>query len=79
MNKAQATQATGAGAQDFVLPGLADLAREAVDRARALLAKATGKVSAVVTSGGKLSAHALEREQHMAHGLAWFATYVESI
>jgi (2S)-methylsuccinyl-CoA dehydrogenase len=33
----------------------------------------------MVSEGGKLSADALEREQHAAHGLAWLATYVEAL
>ncbi|HEY7459069.1 MAG TPA: acyl-CoA dehydrogenase family protein [Xanthobacteraceae bacterium] len=32
-----------------------------------------------LTQNGRLSAAALDRDQHAAHGLAWLATYVEAI
>ena len=52
---------------------------EASDSVQALLAEASASVRAKVTEGGKVSAGAIEREQHAAHGYAWLATYVESI
>jgi (2S)-methylsuccinyl-CoA dehydrogenase len=54
-------------------------AREAIVGAEALLADATRAVAARVTKDGRLSASLLDREQRAAHGLSWFATYVEAI
>jgi (2S)-methylsuccinyl-CoA dehydrogenase len=58
---------------------LLPLLLEASDSVQALLAEAAAAVRAKVVEGGKISAAALEREQHAAHGYAWLATYVESI
>lgn len=64
-----------ANADESPLP----LLLEASDSVQALLAEAAAALRAKVTEGGKISAAALEREQHAAHGYAWLATYVESI
>jgi len=69
-NAARATQA-----DQSLLP----LLLEASDSVQALLAEAAVSVRAKVTENGKISASAVEREQHAAHGYAWLATYVESI
>ena len=58
------------------IPGLA---AEAAASAEALLARAQSSLDALLREGDKLSAQALEHEQHAAHGLAWLATYVESL
>jgi (2S)-methylsuccinyl-CoA dehydrogenase len=58
---------------------LIPLLLEASDSAQALLAEAAAAVRLKVSDGGKISAGALEREQHAVHGYAWLATYVESI
>ncbi|MFN3853679.1 MAG: acyl-CoA dehydrogenase family protein [Phreatobacter sp.] len=58
---------------------LLDLARGAVVAADAVLADATAAVRSLVTENGRISASALEREQRATHGLAWLATYVESV
>lgn len=58
---------------------LLPLLLEASDSVQALLAEAAAAVRARIAEGGKISAAALEREQHAAHGYAWLATYVESI
>ncbi len=56
------------------------LAKDAAAGAKALVAEATARVKARVTGPeGKLDAGALEREQHAAHGLSWFATYGEAV
>ncbi|MDP2804271.1 MAG: acyl-CoA dehydrogenase family protein [Phreatobacter sp.] len=61
-------------------PGtLTDLAQGAVVAADAVLAEATAAVRARVTEGGRISGAAIEREQRATHGLAWLATYVESV
>ena len=51
----------------------------AAEAADALLAAAIGHVRSKLVEGGRVSAEALEREQHAAHGLAWLATYVEAL
>jgi (2S)-methylsuccinyl-CoA dehydrogenase len=58
---------------------LVDLARDAANAVDALLADATRHVRDRVMKDGKLSAAALEREQHAVHGLAWLATYAEAV
>lgn len=52
---------------------------EALPVMEELLRVATSAVKDKVVVGAKISSEALEREQHAAHGLAWFATYVESL
>ncbi len=56
-----------------------DLARGAVVAVDAVLADATDAVRALVTENGRISNAAIEREQRATHGLAWLATYVESV
>jgi (2S)-methylsuccinyl-CoA dehydrogenase len=56
-----------------------ELGREANHAIEALYAEAVASVRAKVTENGKLSNSAIEREQHAAHGIAWLATYVESV
>jgi (2S)-methylsuccinyl-CoA dehydrogenase len=56
-----------------------ELGREANHAIEALYAEAVASVRARVTENGKLSNAAIEREQHAAHGIAWLATYVESV
>jgi (2S)-methylsuccinyl-CoA dehydrogenase len=58
---------------------LDDLAGQALASIEPLLAQAIASVRARVSEGGRLNAALIEREQRAAHGLAWFATYVESI
>jgi (2S)-methylsuccinyl-CoA dehydrogenase len=60
-------------------PDLAASAGAATAMAEALLADATRAVAARVTQNGKVSGKLLDREQRAAHGLSWFATYVEAI
>ncbi|WP_417626462.1 acyl-CoA dehydrogenase family protein [Pararhodobacter aggregans] len=70
--------------QDMTAPAplLADLsARVAALQAPldTLLATATTQLRAMVSDGGKVQAALIDRHQRAAHGLAWLATYVESI
>ena len=51
----------------------------AADAAETLGAAATKTVKAKIAPDGKIDNAVLEREQHVAHGLAWIATYVEGI
>ena len=57
---------------------LAD-AKAALAGVEGLYEAALAKVRARVTKDGKLSAGLIEKEQHAAHGLAWFATYQQSL
>jgi (2S)-methylsuccinyl-CoA dehydrogenase len=58
---------------------LVALAREATLAAEALLADATRAVRQRVTRDNQMDDRLLDREQRATHGLAWFATYVESV
>jgi (2S)-methylsuccinyl-CoA dehydrogenase len=55
------------------------LAREATRAAEALLAEATAAVRRRVMVEDHMVDRLLDREQRATHGLAWFATYVESV
>ncbi|MFN4057277.1 MAG: acyl-CoA dehydrogenase family protein [Roseinatronobacter sp.] len=55
------------------------LTGDALAPANEALARATEAVRARVAPAGKVSAELLEVEQYAAHGLAWLATYVESL
>ena len=52
---------------------------EAVNAAGQVLEKAKSAVGALLLSDGGLSAAALDQHQHEAHGLAWLATYVDTL
>jgi (2S)-methylsuccinyl-CoA dehydrogenase len=58
---------------------LVALAREATRVAEAVLAEATTAVRARVTVEGHAADGLFDREQRATHGLAWLATYVESV
>jgi (2S)-methylsuccinyl-CoA dehydrogenase len=60
-------------------PRLVALAREATQAADALLADATAAVRQRVTVDSRVVDGLLDREQRATHGLAWLATYVESV
>jgi (2S)-methylsuccinyl-CoA dehydrogenase len=60
-------------------PDLTASASAAAAMAEALLADANRAVASRVTLNGKISGKLLDREQRAAHGLSWFATYVEAI
>jgi (2S)-methylsuccinyl-CoA dehydrogenase len=54
-------------------------AKAAFASVEALYGRALAAVRARVTKDGKLSNELIEVEQHAAHGLSWFATYVQSL
>ncbi|MBI3435527.1 MAG: acyl-CoA/acyl-ACP dehydrogenase [Proteobacteria bacterium] len=68
-------------AQSRSEPGrnLLGLTRDAAAAAEALLADAIAKVRERVSVDGRTVGRLVDREQRAAHGLAWFATYVEAI
>jgi len=55
------------------------LTAEVLPSVEALFADAKDKLSSRVISDGRISPDALETQQFEAHGLAWLATYVESL
>ncbi len=55
------------------------LARQAAQAAETLLDDATAAVRRRVTVDHRLDERLLDREQRAVHGLAWLATYVESV
>ncbi|MBY6243573.1 acyl-CoA dehydrogenase family protein [Methylosinus sp. Sm6] len=54
-------------------------AKAAFASVEALYAQALAAVRARVAKDGKLSNELIETEQHAAHGLSWFATYVQGL
>ena len=58
------------------LPGVLEAAAEAI---LPVVAAAVEAVKARIAPGGKVDRVALDREQHVAHGLAWIATYAETL
>lgn len=60
----------------FDLVAAADAAVSAVDQ---IVEKAKARVRARVEKDGRVSAALVDREQRAAHGLAWLATYAESL
>ena len=64
---------------ETLLPDLLDLTRASIPLAEALLERATTSVRTLVTEDGRVSARLVEANQTAAHGLAWLATYVESL
>ena len=68
------SKSSGSSPADLIplLESVAEAANGLRDRARE-------GVSGKVGQGGKIDSDALEREQHAAHGLAWIATYAETL
>ncbi|MDJ0827569.1 MAG: acyl-CoA dehydrogenase family protein [Rhodobacter sp.] len=62
-----------------LLPDLLALTKAALGPCEDLLAKAKDRVRGLVSQDGKVSGALLETHQTAAHGLAWLATYVESL
>ncbi|MBI1868329.1 MAG: acyl-CoA dehydrogenase family protein [Methylocystis sp.] len=56
-----------------------DDAEAALASVEALYGEALAATRARVSRGGKLDSGLIEREQHAAHGLAWFATYAQGL
>jgi (2S)-methylsuccinyl-CoA dehydrogenase len=54
-------------------------AKDALAAVEGLYNEALASVRARVTKDGKLSNELIEADQHAAHGLAWFATYVQGL
>ena len=65
--------------KDIPLQDIVALAREATGTLDQLLRDAMAAIRPTVTKEGKLAPALIDREQHAVHGLAWLATYVESV
>ncbi|EDM72447.1 phosphonates transport ATP-binding protein [Roseobacter sp. AzwK-3b] len=66
-------------ANPIILTDLLSLTGAAVSPAEAVLEKARTRMRDLVTVDGRVSGGAVEAHQFAAHGLAWLATYVESL
>ncbi len=62
-----------------ILPDLLETTKAALGPVREITAAATESVRQMVTEGDRVSASLIEAEQTAAHGLAWLATYAESL
>ncbi len=62
-----------------LLPGLLGLTRDAIGPVEAVLNIAKDRVRETVTVDGRVSSALIEQNQTAAHGLAWLATYTESL
>ncbi len=62
-----------------LLDDLLGLTASAVGPVEAVLARATQTVRAMVTDGDRISNALVEQNQTAAHGLAWLATYAQSL
>lgn len=62
-----------------VLTDLVALTAAAVAPTETVLNTAIERLRAIVTVDGRVSGGKVEENQHAAHGLAWLATYVESL
>ncbi len=65
--------------QSALLPDLLQLTSKAVAPVEALLATATEKLRETVSVDGRVSGAKIEEHQTAAHGLAWLATYAQSL
>lgn len=61
------------------LDDITSLCRSAVAPCESLLEGAIEALRVAVTKDGRISSSAIEQHQSMAHGVAWLATYVESL
>ncbi len=67
------------GKDAAVLDDLLALIDGAVPAIEAYAASARSKAAAHLVSGARPDREALDREQHLAHGLAWVGTYAETL
>ncbi len=66
-------------AAQALLPDLLSLTSEAIAPIEAFLETAKASVAELITQDGRVSGGLIEAHQTAAHGLAWYATYVESL
>ena len=65
--------------QNPILTDLLSLTAAAIPPVQDILERAKGAVRAVVEDGDRVSGRLIEENQTAAHGLAWLATYVQSL
>merc|ERR1711969_191326 len=65
--------------QSILLDDLTGLTKAAIAPAEAVLEAARASLRATVEEDGRVSGKLIEENQFAAHGLAWLATYVESL
>ena len=65
--------------KDPVLPDLPTLLRGAAESASAFVDAARKQVAAHVCENGRINRRRAEEQQHLVHGLAWYATYAETL
>lgn len=65
--------------ETVLLPDLLTLTAAAVQPVKQITQAATDRVRDLVTTGDRVSARLIETHQTAAHGLAWLATYCESL
>ncbi len=65
--------------QTAILPDLLTLTRAALPAVDAVLGAATDRLRDLVTADGKVAGPLIEAHQPAAHGLAWLATYAQSL
>ncbi len=62
-----------------IFPDLLELCQKVIPTLGSVLESARLGIAAKVMVGGRVSGKAVEENQFAAHGLSWFATYVESL
>ena len=65
--------------ENAVLPNLLRLTGDSLPAVDAVLAKVKVAVADLVTENGRISGALIEQHQTAAHGLAWLATYAQSL
>lgn len=70
---------TGNATDAILLPDLLPLIKNAVAAAEDLQNKAQAGLKNQLSIDGRIDADIFEREQHAAHGLAWFTTYAMAL
>ncbi|WP_370244050.1 acyl-CoA dehydrogenase family protein [Salipiger sp.] len=65
--------------QSILLDDLTGLTKAAIAPAEAVLEAARASLRAMIEEDGRVSGKLIEENQFAAHGLAWLATYVESL
>ncbi|TVQ05860.1 MAG: acyl-CoA dehydrogenase, partial [Roseinatronobacter sp.] len=69
----------GQAMQSPIIADLLDVTRAALPPVEAVLTQALEAMRTRIAPAGKIDATLLESDQYAAHGLAWLATYVESL
>ncbi len=64
---------------DLILPDLVSLLNDAAREAEGLAARLREAVAGRVAPDGRVDRKLLDAEQHVAHGLAWAASYAETL